>query len=296
MLDGFLDVLKSGRPVITCELNPPKGVALGPLFKKTEALKGLIDAFNIPDSSSSIMAMAPMSVAHLLNLRDIDTIIHVTGRDRNQIAIQSDLLACHALGVTNLLCLSGDPPGAGDHPKAKPVFDLNATEILKAANALSHGRDLSGNSLKGTPKFQTGAAANPGAPDLPLEIQRMEEKIAAGASFFQTQAAYDPFTFERFAKATQNLKVPILAGLIVLKSGNMARNLNANLPGLLISDNVIEELDASNNKPQTSVEVSARIIKQIKGMFDGIHIMAIGWENLIPEILETAGFQTSAQV
>jgi 5,10-methylenetetrahydrofolate reductase len=172
---------------------------------------------------------------------------------------------------------------------------MDAIGILKATNALSRGTDINGNHLTSSPKFQVGAAASPGATDIDVEVKRMEEKIDAGASFFQTQANYDPFILERFAKSTQHLRVPILAGFIVLKSSNMARNLNANLPGVHIPDDIVEELDTSKNKLKTSVEILARIITQAAAMFDGIHIMAVGWENRIPEILEAAGLPTSPQ-
>ena len=288
-MSKLAEALSSGRFVVTCELNPPKGVDLDSLYEKAETLKGMVEAFNITDSAASRMTMAPLAVSHLLLDRGIETILQITGRDRNRIALQSELLAAGALGITNLLCMSGDPPGGGDHPDAKAVFDLGAVELLRATQSLQSGTDIAGNALKGTPGFFAGAVANPGAPDLDKEIQRMEEKAEAGAAFFQTQAVYDPRSFEGFMNAAQRLNVPILAGLIILKSANMARNLNANLPGVHVPDDIITAMESADNRQDESVQISARIINEIKHMCSGAHIMAIGWESRIPQILQAVG-------
>ena len=288
-MSKFADALKSSSFVVTCELNPPKGVDLSRVYEKAEMLRGMVTAFNITDSAGSNMSMAPIAMSHLLVDRGIDTILQITGRDRNRMALQSELLAAHALGITNVLCMSGDPPGGGDHPDAKPVFDLDASGLLRATSSLQSGADISGNELKGAPEFFAGAVANPGVPDVDREVQRMEEKIEAGAVFFQTQAVYDAALFERFMNKTTGFNVPILAGLIVLKSANMARNLNVNLPGVFVPDAIISDLDRAESRPQKSVEISARIIQDIRDMCAGVHIMAIGWEARVPQILEAAG-------
>ena len=288
-LAGFAEALSSGKAVVTCELNPPKGTELSLVFKKAEHLKDEVDAFNITDSAGSRMTMAPVAVSHLLLDRGIETILQITGRDRNRIALQSEMLAAHALGITNLLCMTGDPPGAGDHPEAKPVFDLGAVELLQAARGLSRGADFSGSELWGAPDFFPGAVANPGAPDLDTELARMGEKIEAGAMFFQTQAVYEPASFERFIRGAERFEVPVLAGLIVLKSARMARNLNANLPGVSVPDSIIREMDEAEDRRAKSAEISGRIIREVREMCAGVHIMAIGWESTIPQILENAG-------
>ena len=288
-MSKFADALNSSKFVVTCELNPPKGVDLNRVYEKAEMLRELVTSFNITDSAGSNMTMAPIAVSHLLLDRGIDTILQITGRDRNRMALQSELLAANALGITNVLCMSGDPPGGGDHPDAKAVFDLDAAALLRATSSLQSGADIAGNELKGTPEIYSGAVANPGAPDLDREVRRMEEKIEAGAVFFQTQAVYDAALFERFMNEVRGFNVPILAGLIVLKSANMARNLNANLPGVFGSDAIISDLDSAESRAQKSVEISARIIRDIRDMCDGVHIMAIGWEARVPQILEAAG-------
>ena len=204
-------------------------------------------------------------------------------------ALQAELLAASALGITNILCMTGDPPGEGDHPDAKAVFDLDAVGLLRAARSLQLGRDIGGNDLKGSPVFQLGAVANPGSRDLEKEVERMEDKIQEGASFFQTQAVYDIGLFERFMNAAQRFKVPILAGMIVLKSARMARGLNANLPGVYVPLDLIQELEETETPQDKTVEITGRIIADIKEMCRGVHIMAIGWEDSVPDILRQAG-------
>ena len=288
-MSNFTKALDSGRSLITCELNPPKGTDLRPMWKKAGLLDGWVDAFNITDSASSRMTMAPIAVAHLLQDRGFEPILQITCRDRNRLALQSELLAASALGVRNILCMSGDPPGAGDHPDAKTVFDIDAIGLLRAVEALKSGSDMAGNELKGVPEINPGAVVNPGAEDLDKELRRMEDKVRAGAAFFQTQAVYDPVAFEGFMSAARRFNVPILAGLIVLKSARMARNLNANLPGVHVPKGIVDEMENAKSRQDKSVEISARIIREIRPMCQGVHIMAIGWESKVPLILEAAG-------
>lgn len=289
----FSDALESGRFVVTSELNPPKGTDLGPLIEDAELLDGLVDAFNLTDSASSRMTMAPAAVGHLLLDRGIEPILQITGRDRNRIALQADLLAAHALGITNVLCMTGDPPGSGDHPDAKAVFDLDGISLLRAIASMRSGQDIGGNNLKGAPSFLAGAVVNPGASDLDTELRRMEQKIEAGAGFLQTQAVYDPNEFERFMTAVSGYKVPVLAGLIMLKSGGMARRLNESLPGVHVPDRIIRELDDADDRGDTSVRITARIIDEIASMCSGVHIMALGWESRIPEIIQASGVRAA---
>ena len=288
-MSKFSKALESRSFLVTCELNPPKGVDLGRLYEKAAMLKEMVTAFNITDSAGSIMTMAPIAVSHLLLDKGIETILQITCRDRNRMAIQSKLLAAHALGISNLLCMTGDPPGGGDHPDAKGVFDLDAVGLLRATLALNSGTDIAGNELRGAPEFCPGAVVNPGARDLGAEIGRMEDKLEAGALFFQTQAVYDPSTFERFMSKAQRFKVPVIAGLIVLKSAKMARDLIDKLPDVVVPDKIIQEMDDARSRQEKSVEIAARTIQEIQDMCRGVHIMAIGWEARIPHILEAAG-------
>ncbi len=284
--------LGSGRFLVTCELNPPKGTALRPLLDKARMLRDCVDAFNVTDSASSIMAMAPIAAAHVLAGRGLEPIIQITCRDRNRLALQSEILAAAALGVSNVLCMTGDPPSAGDHPETKAVFDLDGIELVQAANALRSGEDLAGNALKDAPDLFIGAVVNPGAPDLGKELARMEQKIEAGAAFFQSQAVYDPGSFERFMRAAEDFGKPVMAGYVVLKSARMARNLNDNLPGVTVPDETIAELEGAEDRASASIAVAAQTIREVKSMCGGVHVMAIGWERHVPAILEAAGLSS----
>ena len=274
---------------VTAELNPPKGTDLGGLFSAAESLRQHIAAFNLTDSAASRMTMAPLAVAHLLRDRSIESTLQIAGRDRNRLAIQADMLAAHALGVENIVCMTGDPPSGGDHPDAKPVFDLGAEDILRAASSLETGQDLAGNALKDRPRFYRGAVTNVAVPDLGKEVARMEAKIASGAQFFQTNAVYEPAGFERFMARCDSFQVPILAGIIVLKSARQARYMTERIPGVVVPDRLIDELARASDPAEASVRMASDVIREVAPMCHGVHIMAIGWERHIPAILESAG-------
>lgn len=287
-MSSFAESLSSGRFLVTAELNPPKGTDLSDMLKKAESLRGWVDAFNLTDSASAIMTMAPLGAAAALKQHGFEPIVQLTGRDRNRIAIQGDLLAGAALGVDAIVCMGGDPPDAGDHPDAKGVFDFDTIALLKAAKSMNNGTDFMGKQLKGTPHYTIGAVANPGAPDLDKEIARMEQKVEEGAEFFQTQAVYEPEVFARFMERAKAFGKPVLAGFIVLKSGDMARRLNETLPGVHVPDPLIGEMDGADDRSAKSIEIGGRIISEIKETCQGVHIMAIGWESRIPAILQAA--------
>ncbi len=289
---SLFTLLQSKKFVITTELNPPKGTELAPLLERAESLRGVVDAFNLTDSHTARMSMSPIAAAHLLVDRGFEPILQITCRDRNRIALQADVLAAAALGIRNIVTMTGDHPGGGDHPDAKPVFDIDSTALLQSLTGLQAGSDMSGAELRGAPELLVGAVVNPGADDLDREIGRMEEKIEAGAAFFQTQAVYDPGDFERFMRRVEGYGVPILAGCIMLKSGNMARNFNANVPGITVPDGIISRMDSAassaNTRRRASAEITAEIIRDIRPMCQGAHIMAIGWESLIPSVIENS--------
>jgi methylenetetrahydrofolate reductase (NADPH) len=275
--------------VITTELTPPKGIDLTDLFAKAEALKGLVDAINLTESPRARMAIEPTAVARLLIERGIEPIVQFTARDRNRIALQSDVLGAAALGVGNVVFMAGDGPQNGDHPDAKAVFDLNSSQMLGAARALNSGRDLAGNPLKGAPQLFLGATANPGAHDFAGEVENTRRKVAAGADFFQTQAIYDAESLIRFIDAGKFGDVPFIAGVIPLKSSKMASWMNESIPGIQVPRALIETMDAIAGDPdaelRTSIALTARIIDAIKPHCSGIHLMMMGWEQHIPAFL-----------
>jgi 5,10-methylenetetrahydrofolate reductase len=293
-MSSFAESLSSGRFIVTAELNPPKGTDLSDLMKKAESLRGWIDAFNLTDSASAVMTMAPIGAAVALKQAGFEPIVQLTGRDRNRIAIQGDMLAGASLGVSTIVCMGGDPPGAGDHPDAKPVFDFDTIALLKAAKSMNSGTDFMGKQLRGAPHYTIGAVCNPGAPELDKEIARMKEKVDEGAEFFQTQAVYEPEVFAKFMDRAGAFGKPVIAGFIILKSGDMARRLNETLPGVHVPEALIAEMDAAEDKSARSIEIAGRIITAIKPMCQGVHIMAIGWESRIPAILQAAGISQRA--
>jgi methylenetetrahydrofolate reductase (NADPH) len=278
--------------VVTGELTPPKGTDLTKLFATAELLRHAVDAINVTESPRARMAMDPRAVAKLLLDRGIESIVQVTSRDRNRIAIQSDILGAAALGLKNFVFMGGDSPAGGDHPEAKPVFDLTASGLLAAAEALRSGRDQAGNALTGTPELFLGATANPGAPKFEAEVENTRRKIDAGARLLQTQAIYHADQLKRFIDAVKPDGVAVLAGIIPLKSEKSGPWLNANLPGVVVPPDMLEAMeraakaDAAREK---GIELAADVVRQMRGICQGVHIMAIGWEAEVPEILRVAG-------
>ncbi|MFA5085055.1 MAG: methylenetetrahydrofolate reductase [Candidatus Omnitrophota bacterium] len=285
----FCEKIRSGKFVLTSEIGPPKGIDIDGMLEDSDLIKGKVDAVNVTDLQSSVLKLGSLAVCHLLKKRGIEPILQMTCRDRNRLALQSDLLSAAVLGIENVLVLTGDYPSAGDHPEAKPVFDLGSVELLDAIKGLQAGFDMKGNPLKGAPKFCVGAVVNPGADPLEPEIIKMEKKIEAGALFFQTQAIYDIELFKRFLDASKHLKTTILAGIVLLKSAQMARYMNKNIAGVYVPENIIEEMEGASDKGAKAIEIAARLIKELKPLCQGIHIMPIGWDKKVPLVLEAAG-------
>ena len=283
------DALKDSSFIVTGELTPPKGTDLDDLFDKAELLREQVTAFNLTESHAARMAMDPVAVGHLLIDRGIEPIVQMTSRDKNRLAIQASILGAAALGISNVVFMGGDPPKNGDHPDAKPVFDLFASQLLEAASGLNNGNDLTGNPLKGSPQLTIGAVANPGASDLDTEIDNMHRKTDAGAEFFQTQAVYDTDAFGRFMDKAQPDK-PVLAGIIPIKSVKMAQYMNDRIPGVDIPQQLIERIDSAGGDPaqiaEVSIEIASSTVSALRSMTSGVHVMAIGWEDKIPAILE----------
>ena len=278
--------------VVTGELTPPKGTDLTKLFATAELLRDSVDALNITESPRARMAMDPRAVGKLLQDRGIEVIVQVTSRDRNRIAVQSDLLGAAALGLRNFVFMGGDSPAGGDHPDAKPVFDLTASGLLAAAEALRSGRDAAGNALTGTPEMFLGATANPGAKNFEAEVENTRRKIDAGARMLQTQAIYHVDQLQRFMDAVKPDGVAVLAGIIPLKSEKSGPWLNANLPGVVVPPDMLGAMDDAAREGKTrerGVELAARVVREMKGICQGVHIMAIGWEAEVPAILKSAG-------
>jgi 5,10-methylenetetrahydrofolate reductase len=289
---SFKQAFASNKFLVTAEMGPGKGTDVEHLLKETDIIKHRVDAINVTDQQSSVMRLGSMAVSHLLVDRGIDAILQMTCRDRNRIALQSDLLSAWTLGIRNVLALTGDHPTLGDHPQAKPVFDLDSVSLLDVIERLNGGKDMSGNDLKGAPGFLAGAVVNPGADNdaaMDLQIMKMEQKIEAGAKFFQTQGVYDLDSFEAFMKRVEPLKTKVLGGIILLKSVGMARFMNKNVAGVFVPEPLIQELKNAQDKSLASIDIAVRLVKGMKDLCDGVHIMALGWESKIPVILDAAG-------
>jgi len=287
----FEQKIRSGNFTVTTELTPPKGIDLAQFFAKADALKGLVDAINITESPRARMAAEPKSVGHLLQDRGIEAIVQITARDRNRIAIQADLLGGYLLGIANFIFMTGDDPRNGDHPETKGVFDLTTIELLNAARSLRSGRDLSGNDLHGAPQMFLGSTINPGAPDFDRETENARRKIDAGSQFFQSQAIYDAGLLARFLDAAKLGDVPLLAGVIPLKTAKMGRWLNEKVPGIQVPAAILDEMEraGADGEAAKGVEIAARTVRELRNICNGVHLMAIGGEDRLPEILRTAG-------
>ena len=285
---NFCEKLKSKKFIVTCEIGPPKGVNVDEYLKDADAVKGRIDAINVTDLQSSVMRLESLAFSYLLVKRGIEPIYQMTCRDRNRLALQSDLLSAYVLGIRNVLALTGDHPILGDHPQAKAVYDLDSAGLLKVAKCLEQGKDMVGKNLEGSPHFCLGAAVNPGAEPLEPEIIKMKKKIEAGAQFFQTQAIFDIALLKNFMKLTKGLGVSIIAGVVMLKSANTAHFMNKHVPGVFVPEYIIDEMEKANDKSQKSIEIAARLIGDIKTLANGVHIMPIGMNKKVPPLLEAA--------
>jgi len=285
-------LLDARKFVVTTEVGPLKGTDITELEEIAELLRGKIDAANVTDQQSSVMRLGSLAACHLLREKGLEPVFQMTCRDRNRLALQSDLLSAHVLGVENVLAITGDLPALGDHPEAKPVYDLDSVQLLQVIKGLNEGYDMMGNELRGKPDFFPGAVVNPGADtEVALELQliKMEKKIALGAKFFQTQAIYDIDAFAKFMKRVDGFNVPILAGIIPLKSAGMARYMNKNVAGVFVPEELINKMTTAEDKAQTGIGIAADIIKGLKDICQGVHIMAIGWEKKVPGIIDAAG-------
>ena len=289
-MSNFRQALENGKFVVTGEIGPPKGVNLDKCLQEAEMLRSHVTAINITDLQSAVLRIGSLAVSGKLVDRGMEPVFQLTCRDRNRLALQSDLLSAWAMGIENVLCLTGDHPVLGDHTEAKAVYDLDSVQLLKAASTLNQGHDMAGHELESNPNFFLGAVVTPGAEPLEPQIIKMKKKIEAGAAFFQTQAIYEPDRFESFVNQVQGLKAPVIAGVVILKSAAMAKFMNENVAGVSVPESLINEMaeTAKDDRKKKAVEITARIIRQVKPFCQGVHIMPLGWEALIPDIIKEA--------
>ena len=282
-----------GEFVVTAEVGPPKGIDISPIVEEAKEYLSGITAVNVTDCQSSVMRIGSLATCKALKDAGLTPIYQLTCRDRNRIALQSDLLSAAMFGIENVLALTGDHTKLGDNPQAKPVFDLDSVSLLHTMKTLESGYDLGGNELVGeAPKFAKGAVVSPCSDSVDVQLAKMERKVMAGAEYFQTQAVYEPEKFISFMETAKQFGKPVQLGIVLLKNAGMARYMNNNVAGIHVPDDMIAELAADKEKAksgQTGVEIAARIIKACRPYCQGVHIMALGWESKVPQILELAG-------
>jgi len=293
MVSSFKDVLNSGKFVITSEVAPPKGTNLEKVLHHIDLLKDKVDAINVTDHQSSVMRFPSIGGCLAIKERGGEPILQMTCRDRNRLALQAELLFASSRGINNVLCLTGDAVPVGDHKEAKGVFDLDSLQLLKTIRLMESGQDLGGNKLDGSVEFCAGATVTPEAQPLEPQLIKFEKKVEAGAEFFQTQGIYDMENFAKFMEHARQFPVKILAGIILLSSARMAKFMTENVPGIFVPQNMIDELAAAPKEEmlKKGIEIAGRMIATLKkdSVCDGVHIMAIGKEEVVPDILAAAG-------
>ena len=287
------EAFERGEFVITAEVGPPKGFHIEKMLEEAKEYLSGITAVNVTDNQSSVMRLGSLATCKALKDEGLTPIFQMTCRDRNRIALESDLLSAALFGIENLLLLTGDHTKLGDHPQAKPVFDLDSVSLIHAVKQLESGVDLGGNELVGEPpKFAKGAVVSPCSDSLDAQLAKMERKVAAGAEYFQTQAVYEPEKFIQFMEKSKQFGKPVQLGIVIPKSVGMCRYMNANVAGIHIPEDMINELKADKEKTKagiTGVEIAARVIRECRPYCQGVHIMAMGWESKVPGLLEQAG-------
>ncbi len=297
----YRDACNSGRFVVSGEIGPPKGINVDTMLHHIDMLKGKVDGLNVTDNQSAVMRLGSLAVSGEIVCRGGDPIFQTTCRDRNRLGLQSDLLSAAFLGITNVLCLTGDHPSVGDHKQSKGVFDFDSVHLIQCCKKMNEGLDWAGNELDGSTDFFVGAVVTPEADPFEPQMYKFARKVEAGADFFQTQAVYDMDNFQRFMEQAREITVgtdvKIMAGLVVLTGLGMAKYMNRAVPGIFVPDSLLEEMGSvpKEQAVQKGMEIAARHIGFLRDnhVCDGVHIMAIGKEEIIPEILDMAGVMVS---
>jgi methylenetetrahydrofolate reductase (NADPH) len=295
MVSRLKEALDAGEFVITSEVAPPKGTNLETLTHHIDLLKDIVSGLNVTDHQSSVMRYPSLGGCLLIQEHGGEAILQMTCRDRNRMALEADLLFAASRGVNNVLCLTGDAVPVGDHKQAMGVFDLDSVQLLRTIRLLEAGQDLGGNDLDvdGPVQFCAGAIVTPEANPIEPQLVKFEKKVDAGAEFFQTQAIYDLDNFASFMDFARQYPVKMLAGIVLLSSARMAQYMTNNVPGIFVPPHLIAELaDAPKGTAGAKgIEIAGRMIKEIKdnNLCDGVHIMAIGKEDVVPDILAAAG-------
>jgi methylenetetrahydrofolate reductase (NADPH) len=293
IVSKFRDALKSGKFVVTSEVAPPKGTNLEKMYHHIDILKDRVDAINVTDHQSSVMRFPSVGGCLVIKEHDGEPILQMTCRDRNRMALQAELLLAYSRGIRNVLCLTGDAVLVGDHKEAKGVFDLDSSQLLRTIRLMESGQDMGGNDLDGAVEFCIGAIVTPEAQPIEPQLIKFEKKVESGAEFFQTQAIYDLDKFSGFMQYARQFPVKVLAGIVLLSSARMARYMTEKVPGIFVPRDLLDELAAApkGEALATGIDIAGRMIAGLKrdSICDGVHIMAIGREEVVPDILAAAG-------
>ena len=286
--------LEAGAVTVTAEVMPPRGGDPSHTLAMANLLRGWVQAINVTDGSRAVMRMSSLAVCRLLLDAGLEPVLQMAGRDRNRIGIQADLLGAHALGIRNLLCLTGDSVKAGDQPAVRPVHELESVRLLQQVSAFNRGEDPVKESLPDGPTaLFAGAAADPHCASWSGLKRRLERKREAGARFIQTQMVMDPQVLERFCRdMAAPMELPVLAGVFLLKSARNASFINEKVPGANIPDSLIARLDAATDPAAEGIAIAAEQVRQFAGIAQGVHVMAVRAEEKIPEVLERAGLSS----
>lgn len=275
--------------LVTAEISPPKGTDYREVFRAVDNLAQVADAVNVTDGQSAVMRSGSLALSHFLLERGIEPVFQLNCRDRNRIALQSELLSAAGLGITNVLCITGDHIGLGDHQEARQVFDLDSVSLLAAASRFNDGFDMKGNVLEGKTNLCLGAVVNPNASTIEPQLFKMKRKAQAGAKYFQTQPVFEMSLLKPFADMATELGVPLLMGVMVLKSARMARYINKHISGTSVPEKMIEDLENAKEPVRVGLEIAGGLIREAKNICRGVHVMTVGAEELVGQVLEKAG-------
>lgn len=287
------ELFRQGKFVITSEVGPVKGCSRvngGPppaFIEEALSIRDFVHGVNVTDNQSAVMRLGSLAASVLLKQFGLEPIFQLTCRDRNRIALQSDLMSACTLGIDNVLCLTGDHIKLGDHVAAKPVFDVDSVQLLRIAKGLNEGHDLVGNPLTRATDLALGAVVNPGFEPLDLQLLKMEKKIEQGAEFFQTQAVYDAKVFEAFVRRVEGFKVPVQLGLVIIKSPQMAKFMNEHVSGITVPESLIKEMESvpPGDYQAKATEITMRLAKEMGPMVQGVHFMPLGWSDVLPPVV-----------
>lgn len=293
---NFEKILESGKFAVTAELGPPKSSNKEFVKKKASLLKGYVDAVNVTDNQTAVVRMSSFAASLIILEEGLEPVMQMVTRDRNRIALQSDILGAGALGIKNILCLSGDHQKFGNHPGAKGVFDIDSVQLLAMVKAMRDEKKFaSGDEIKVEPRLFIGTACNPFIKPVEYQVIRFAKKIKAGADFVQTQAIYDVEGFKKFMSLIfergLHKQTSILAGVVPLKSHRAALYMKSSVPGIEMPDSITERMEKAKDQKEEGISICVETIKEIKKIpgVRGVHIMAIDWEDKVPEITERAG-------